>query len=240
MLLQRWSGAVRLMPRHVPVGSVAKKERYRRLASAAREKDIAERYRRLTEICPPELLNTLIPADQEIGDPGNANLLIGDGIAQGATPFRHGLLADQIDYLPGDLLYKVDSASMADALEVRAPFLDHHVVEFANALSDDQLLRGGISKFILRRAFADAIPPAILARGKKGFAVPIGDWFRTSLRPALDMLTAADSFCTTHLQPRPIRELIDQHLAGTRDHTHRLFALLMLELFWKEFSPTLE
>jgi asparagine synthase (glutamine-hydrolysing) len=151
------------------------------------------------------------------------------------------MLRDQQDYLPGDVLYKVDSASMAVALEVRSPFMDHDVVALANGLPDAALLQGGRGKHILRQTFGAELPPAVRSRGKKGFAVPIGEWFRTTMRSEVhDLLLSKDSFATQQLHPPAVERLVREHEAGSRDHTHRLFALVMLELWWREFAPSLE
>jgi asparagine synthase (glutamine-hydrolysing) len=153
---------------------------------------------------------------------------------------------DQQEYLPGDVLWKVDSASMcghapSPALEVRAPFLDHRVVEIANTLEDRDLVRGGVGKWILRETFRADLPPEILARGKKGFGAPVGEWFKTELRTALhDSLFATSAFTTTHLHKPTAERLVREHEAGARDHTHRLFALLMLEIWWKSAGASLE
>ncbi len=241
LLLQRWRSLARLMPKSVPLGSLAKQERYRRLAAAARSAIPSQQYTRLVEIFPIDLAESLLgdsimdwfPLPEEYGLPDDT------------SPLRLAMLRDQQEYLPGDVLWKVDSASMSaaqgNALEVRSPFLDHHVVELANALPDHLLLRGSQGKALLRDTFADLLPPAILSRTKKGFAVPIGQWFKTDLRNDLsDLLTARNSFVRTHLQPQPLDALLHEHFAGTRDHTHRLFALLTLELWAKQFSPTVE
>ncbi len=130
-----------------------------------------------------------------------------------------------------------------NALEVRAPFLDHTIVEFANALDDSLLIQGGGpggGKTILRQPFHNELP-LVHTRSKKGFSVPIGDWFNTTLKETLtDLLTAKTSFTQQHLHTPTIQKLLTEHHNNTRDHTHRLFSLLMLELFWSTFTPTLE
>src|SRR5204863_6981111 len=98
-------------------------------------------------------------------------------------PVTRAMVADLLTYLPGDLLFKVDMASMAHSLECRGPFLDHRVVELAVAMpiARKLRLRGGRSKVVLKQAFADLIPPAIMTRPKMGFGVPIDRWFRDAL-----------------------------------------------------------
>jgi asparagine synthase (glutamine-hydrolysing) len=119
--------------------------------------------------------------------------------------------------------------------------LDHRVVELANAMDEKQLVRGGVGKWILREAFKAELPAEILGRGKKGFAAPVGEWFKTSLRkPLEDWLFGAGSFTGAHLRKATAERLVREHIAGTRDHTHRLFALLMLEIWWKWAGATLE
>jgi asparagine synthase (glutamine-hydrolysing) len=143
------------------------------------------------------------------------------------------LACDRQVYLPDDLLTKVDRCSMLHALEVRSPFMDQDLVEFASTLTTSQLLKGG-PKRMLREAFADALPAWVFKRKKMGFAVPIGEWFRDSLRPMLhDHLFAADSFASSHFNTPTVRRLVEEHESQRADHSQRLYALLMLELWWK-------
>ncbi|MGA2232278.1 MAG: asparagine synthase (glutamine-hydrolyzing) [Tepidisphaeraceae bacterium] len=141
---------------------------------------------------------------------------------------------DRATYLPDDLLTKVDRCSMHFALEVRSPFMDPDLMMFASQLNADHLLRGG-GKRPLRQAFAADLPAWVFKRRKMGFAVPIGDWLRDSLRPMLhDLLYAANSFATANFRPAPLARLLAEHHDRRADHSQRLYALLMLELWWKE------
>ena len=146
------------------------------------------------------------------------------------------MVADILTYLPGDLLAKVDIASMAHSLECRGPFLDHRVVELAAAMPVDRKLRlrPGRSKVVLKRAFADLLPPAIRSRPKMGFGVPIARWFREELRDEVRGVLL-DPVCLGRglFRPEAIRDLVDQHVDGRRDHAPRLWALLMLELWFR-------
>jgi asparagine synthase (glutamine-hydrolysing) len=156
-------------------------------------------------------------------------LLAGRDIVQAA------LATDRVTYLPDDLLTKIDRASMLHALEVRSPFMDHELVQFAAGLTTDQLLKGG-PKRMLREAFKDDLPTWVFKRRKMGFAVPIGEWFRTdpNLRAMLrDNLFAADSFARQHFNMPVVQRLIDEHEQQRIDHSQRLYALLMLELWWR-------
>jgi asparagine synthase (glutamine-hydrolysing) len=147
------------------------------------------------------------------------------------------MVADLLTYLPGDLLVKVDLASMAHSLECRGPFLDHRVVELAAAMPVDRKLRlrPGRSKVVLKRAFADLLPPAIRTRAKMGFGVPIGRWFREELKDELrGVLLDPVSLARGLFRPEAIRRLVDEHADGRRDHAPRLWALLMLELWFRK------
>ncbi len=146
---------------------------------------------------------------------------------------RAAIATDLRMYLPNDLLTKVDRASMLHALEVRSPFMDHELVQFAAGLTTDQLLKGG-PKRMLREAFAADLPDFVFKRKKMGFAVPIGEWFRGELRPMLrDHLFASDSFAKQHFNMAVVERLVDEHEQSRVDHSQRLYALLMLELWWK-------
>jgi asparagine synthase (glutamine-hydrolysing) len=127
---------------------------------------------------------------------------------------------------------------MLHALEVRSPFMDHELVRFAAGLTTDQLLKGG-PKRMLREAFAQDLPAWVFKRKKMGFAVPIGEWFRRELRPMLhDHLFAADSFANSHFNMSVVRRLVDEHEQERTDHSQRLYALLMLELWWRISKAT--
>lgn len=147
---------------------------------------------------------------------------------------RAAMACDRLNYLPGDLLTKIDRCSMLHALEVRSPFMDHELVQFAAGLTTDQLLKGG-SKRMLREAFAKDLPDFVFTRKKMGFAVPVGEWFRGELRPMLrDSLFASNSFARGHFNMPVVERLIDEHEQRRVDHSQRLYALLMLELWWQQ------
>ena len=126
------------------------------------------------------------------------------------------MVADILTYLPGDLLVKVDMASMAHSLECRGPFLDHRVVELAAAMPLDRKiqLRSGRSKVVLKRAFADLLPPAIKTRSKMGFGVPISRWFRDELKNELRAVLL-DPVCLGRglFRPEAIEKLVDRTYA---------------------------
>ncbi len=155
---------------------------------------------------------------------------------QGLDAVDAFLAADTEWYLPTDLLVKMDIATMANGLEARSPFLDHHLVEFVARLPSRFKLRGTVSKHLLKRAVADLVPAANLSRAKRGFAVPIGRWFRGELREFMADHLLGHRASERGLFERPVIErLIDDHLRGRADRAHHLWVLLMLELWHREF-----
>ncbi len=147
------------------------------------------------------------------------------------------MAVDVQSYLPYDLLVKVDIATMANSLEARSPFLDHEVMEFAARLPVALKLRGRNAKYLIKKAFADLLPPENVNRRKMGFGVPIGAWFRGSLKDLLcDALLASDSRTREFLQAEAVEQLVTQHVNGHADHAFKLWNLLMLELWRREFS----
>ncbi len=149
-----------------------------------------------------------------------------------ARPGIAGLqLLDIETYLPGDLLLKADLSSMAHSLELRSPFLDHEVVALGLTLPDSLKTNGREGKLALRRAFADDLPPEVARRGKTGFGVPLGRWFRSDLREAARDLLSNDR---GWFRPDTVQRLFDEHESGRVNHGHRLWCLSMLELWVRE------
>jgi len=143
--------------------------------------------------------------------------------------------ADIKTYLPGDILTKVDRASMANSLEVRVPILDHQFVEWSCGLSASLKLRKREGKFIFKKALERHLPNNILYRDKMGFAVPISAWFRGPLRERLKTALSNQTLADTGLfDMNFISTLVDQHQSGMRDHSAPLWALLMFESFVRD------
>lgn len=140
---------------------------------------------------------------------------------------------DTRTYLPGDLLVKVDRMSMAHALEVRSPMLDHRVHEFAASLPGHLKLRRGETKWPLKALAARrGLPSDLVHRPKKGFGIPIGEWFRSELRGWLEgVLHDPRTRERGYFNPGEIERLLSDHLGGSHDHTYRLWNLAMLELW---------
>jgi len=138
-------------------------------------------------------------------------------------------------YLPGDLLVKMDIATMAYSVEGRSPLLDHHLMEFAAALPSDLKLRGTAGKKILKSALRGVIPDEVLDRPKMGFGVPLIRWFREELRDLPgEVLLGSDSRIHAYIKPAAVERMIQQHHAETVDHSLRLWVLLQLEYWHRE------
>ena len=147
------------------------------------------------------------------------------------------LALDTATYLPGDLLLKVDRMSMAHALEVRSPLLDHHVHEYAASLPVDLKLRRGTTKWLLKRlATRRGLPEHLVHRRKQGFGIPIGEWFRGELRPWIEgVLRDPATQGRGYFDARETDRLLVEHVEGRTDHTYRLWNLAMLELWHREW-----
>ncbi len=138
-------------------------------------------------------------------------------------------------YLPGDVLTKVDIASMACSLEVRSPFLDHELVEFAAALPWDFKLHGNDRKRILKAAFADLLPHEIMNRRKRGFGVPLAAWLRTTWRKqAEEALFDGPLFSEGFVERDPLLKIWNDHQSARSDWSYLLWTLLMLSLFLEQ------
>jgi asparagine synthase (glutamine-hydrolysing) len=154
----------------------------------------------------------------------------------GRDPVTTATLTDLVTYLPSDLMVKVDIASMAHGLECRQPLLDHRLVEFAAGLPIELKLRRGTSKYLLRQAFNDLLPPSVRKRGKRGFGLPVSAWFRGPLREiASELLTGATALRRGYFRPDAVRRLLDEHNSGAFDHGYRLWTLLVLEMWLREW-----
>jgi asparagine synthase (glutamine-hydrolysing) len=148
-------------------------------------------------------------------------------------------LADLQTYLPCDLMTKVDIASMAHSLEVRQPFLDVRLVELAASFPLEWKFCRGRGKRMLQRAFGELLPRDIWKRKKMGFGVPLDHWFRNELRDLThDVLLDTRAQERGFFRPAAVAELIRQHEAREFDHAYRLWALLFLELWLREWCDS--
>jgi asparagine synthase (glutamine-hydrolysing) len=253
--------AARALSRVIP-DSIDPKSRARRARRflAVASQPMAERYPRWlktfqdeakTRLYGPEFIgllkghgDELLSAVAEVMKCGSSSSL---ALCDGSTPTRlplhpplhpidAAMAVDVASYLPYDLLVKVDVASMANSLEARSPFLDHEAMEFAARLPVEIKFRGGRLKSLLKRAFADLLPPENVNRRKMGFGVPVGQWFRGPLRDLLrDALLSPRSLERGYFLESEVRRLVDEHLERRADHSFQLWNLLMLELWHREF-----
>jgi len=150
------------------------------------------------------------------------------------TNFSEQMMAvDTLTYLPDDILVKVDRAAMAVGLEIRVPFLDQRVIDFAWRLPVGLKIRGKTGKWILRQLLHRYIPRALFERPKQGFSAPIGEWLRGPLRDWAEELLAPSNLATEGwLNPRPVRALWEKHLSGA-DAQHALWGILMYQAWVK-------
>jgi asparagine synthase (glutamine-hydrolysing) len=145
-------------------------------------------------------------------------------------------LVDLGSYLPGDILTKVDRASMRVSLEARVPLLDHPLVEFAVSLPGRLKRRDGVGKWILREAVKGLVPDSVFAQPKRGFGVPLASWMRRELRHRLDTLLRPDRAVYEHVDRESVARLVNEHASGRRDHSHILWRLLVLDLWLAAFA----
>jgi len=156
-----------------------------------------------------------------------------------AAGLNRFLWMDQTCYLPDDILYKVDRMSMAHSLEVRPPFLDHRIVEFAARLPEDLKIRGGRLKFVLRELMKDRLPRAVARRAKEGFDIPTHHWFRTILRPLLlDTLSEQNVTESGILSWPAVDAVIRAHLDRRANLGYHLWGLVVLFLWMKHWGIT--
>jgi asparagine synthase (glutamine-hydrolysing) len=220
-----WNRLIRLGTRGAPPHLGGKVQKGFRVA--ARSRDIDD----LFETFLDEWAGEESPV---LGDPGAEGFDLGVG---GPAAVRM-MFADAVAYMPDDIMTKVDRASMAVALETRAPYLDHRVAEVAAAIPIEMKIRGGQGKLILRKLLARELPSELFERPKAGFAVPVGDWIKGPLRPWAEELLDERSMAQQGLfdAPRIQRRWLD-HLAGTRDYSVSLWAILMFQA-WLKVQPS--
>jgi len=170
---------------------------------------------------------SLVPREGQFGD------ILGDAFAgAGSRDFvSQMMLVDVATYLPGDILTKVDRASMAVSLEARVPLLDHPLVEFALALPAGLKIRDGVGKQVFRQAIRGLVPPPVLDHPKLGFAVPLGSWLRGPLRHRIDGLATANGGLYDFLDRPAVRRLVREHLMRRRDHGTALWRALVLQIW---------
>ena len=150
-------------------------------------------------------------------------------------------LIDQQFWLPGTYLEKSDKGGMAHSLEIRVPFLDNEVVEFANTLPDHQRIRGSSRKWLLKRAFGNLVPPEVFNRFKRGFDVPISRWLRNELREYYqDCVLSPQARINRYLQMPNVEACFRDHLRHAHDYSGLLWRCLVLEIWLRHFERRFE
>lgn len=158
------------------------------------------------------------------------------GRCRSSEPLDHALYVDVHTYMVDDILTKVDRMSMAVSLEARDPLLDHKLLEFAARVPMALKLKNGRGKYLLRKVLEPRIPSEILERGKHGFEAPIGEWLRGPLAPMVDALLGDGRLRDRGIfNTQEVTRLWAEHRQGRVDHRHRLWQLVMLELWFRQF-----
>jgi asparagine synthase (glutamine-hydrolysing) len=206
--------------------------RLRRSADVLRS-DHQDRYGRFISWWTPEEVAALT------GTPPIEAPFYTDAQARSASVSRHALpgLLDLVSYLPDDILAKVDRASMAVSLEVRAPLLDHRVVELALALPLALKRRRGTMKWILRRLLYKRVPRELLERPKMGFGVPLTDWFRGPLQEQMNSYCAGPDLADLGIDPEPVRAMWGAFKSGQHLRTDLLWQMFTLVAWARRFRP---
>lgn len=158
----------------------------------------------------------------------------------GGDILRKLLYLDQKTYLPDDILYKVDIASMANSLEVRVPLLDHKLVEFISEIPSEFKLRGGVGKVVFKEILKDKLPHDILYRKKKGFEIPVSAWFRDELAVYVkETLLSCGLFSEPYFNRAHIERMLTDHQSGKQDFGHQLWILMSLAVWYTKNKSSL-
>lgn len=214
-----------------PYGSAL--ERARRLALQL-GRELPDRVRGwLNFFTVDELRALLVPEMAERVTEASLGLPFAAKLGRGDDVINNVLALDLHTYLLDDINVKVDRASMAVSLETRAPFLDTKLIEFAFSLPGNVKLKHRRTKWILKEALGDLIPPSLLDRPKMGFGIPIGSWFRSDLKQEVHskLLADDDSALWTVLRRSAVERVVTDHERGFRDYTQHIWAILMLDLW---------
>jgi asparagine synthase (glutamine-hydrolysing) len=175
----------------------------------------------------------MLPADEQFLAEAFASCLL----PPGTDALSQALYFEATAKLSGDMLVKVDRMSMAVSLEVRSPLLDHELADIAAEVPHAYKIRNGQGKHILIRALGDRLPPELLNRPKMGFAIPLAGWLRGPLREMLwDHLTGPRFLARGIVSPKFVRHMLEEHQSGRRDNRSWLWALLVLEMWFREFE----
>ncbi len=215
-----WNGAVGLLPGRRRPHLGGKIQKGLRVAGSVRNLDQVY----------SSFLDEWSFEDSPVRDGGDAGPEWDMAIGGQAPDALRMMYCDAVSYLPGDILCKVDRASMAVSLETRVPYLDHRVAELAARIPLPMKLRGGRGKHILRELLHREVPRELFDRPKAGFAIPVGEWIKGPLRPwAEELLDASRMAGEGWFDPAIVQRRWRDHLNGRRDSTPALWALLMFQ-----------
>ncbi|MFN3240188.1 MAG: asparagine synthase (glutamine-hydrolyzing) [Planctomycetota bacterium] len=199
-------------------------------------RDPAEAYARSVSAHLPEEVLLVLRRDHHdaAGDP-HAPLLRAYRASTATHPLHRAVATDLETWLPGDILVKADRASMAVSLEVRAPFLDHHMLEEAATIPADWHFDGGRTKAFLRDTLAQRLTPSALQRKKMGFSVPLRSWCQGPIGDAVEAVLG-ESRLREWIEPEVVRDLLQRHRQGVGDHAEMLWAVLVLARFLERWA----
>jgi asparagine synthase (glutamine-hydrolysing) len=155
--------------------------------------------------------------------------------AEHLDPLKITQYIDLKTYLVGDILTKVDRASMAHSLEVRVPLIDHKFVEWCFSIPSSKNLAGGVGKKLFKKSLEPHLPNDVLYRNKMGFAVPLSNWFRGPLKQRLYDGVLSDRMMNSgYFEPKQLKRLVNDHVVGTRDNSASLWSLMMFDAFLRK------
>ena len=223
-------GGMRLMSALLPEGTPGKN--YLHNLSLTR----IDRYLDAIAVFPTGALHELLDGAADDEDSFGPFVRAGEGLS--AVSRLQDL--DLRTYLPSDILTKVDRMSMATSLEARVPFLDHPLVEFVCALPPELLMKGTVTKYLLRRVLTGRVPDEVLTRPKQGFGVPLERWFGDRLPGFFaDLLTDSSRLETVGVRRAAVAALVDVYTRRRRiDHFRRLWALVVLDRFLRSLHTS--
>jgi asparagine synthase (glutamine-hydrolysing) len=209
--------------------------RARRLVAQSNQ-SLENQYSRWMNVCSAEIRNALYSDNF-------ANLLRSDVFERNGNnkhtqvgPLDWMLRSDTLNYLPGDLLVKMDRMTMAHSLEARSPLLDQEVVQFAAKLPEAYKRKGRLGKRVLTAAFRNFLSPSLLGRPKHGFSVPVDRWLRNGLKSmAADIVLSRRARERGLFSPESVLRLWNKHQEGTQNYGHQLWALVVMELWQRQF-----
>jgi asparagine synthase (glutamine-hydrolysing) len=215
--------------------------RARRFLAVATQSPLS-RYRHWLGIFPSSLLGELYtPAFRDSADANGREDPFEEAFraTEGLDPIDQAIAIDTAFYLPHDLMVKMDIASMANSLEVRSPLLDYRLLEYCASLPGPMKIRRGRLKHLLKEVMRKELPTAVLSRPKQGFGVPLGSWYRGELESFVrEMLLSPRALDRGLFRPDAVRALVAHHLKETHDYSFHIWALMMLELWFRTFIDT--